>query len=249
MGTEVSFATMRGSALTVLLCLIVAVSCGRKKNNKDKEEGKEESGQQATACEVKYFWEYDIQYKTQCSETQSTECSTSYTTQCSTKTQTNYETQCTNQTIEEPVETCTTPLQEVCINASEKSYSQQCSTTYATKCFKATRNKRGTKEKKNAGKTGGETEASVECHKVPQLSCKNVPVEEQVEKCSKSQGEKTCIQSSKFRDVETCSKIPVESQKEECQQVPHQSCHEVPSQSCAQVAVRVPRKVARRVCH
>merc|ERR1712106_802228 len=179
--TEVSFATMRGSALIVLLCLIVAVSCGRKKNNKDKEEGeKDNDGQEATNCEVKYFWEYDIQYETQCSET--------HKTQCSTKTQTTFETQCATQTIEEPVETCTTPLQEVCITASETSYSQQCSTSYATKCYQTTRNKRGTKKKKEK-ENSQTTEASVECRKVPQQSCKKVPVKGQVEKCSKSQGE------------------------------------------------------------
>ena len=159
---------------------------------------------------MKYFWVEENEYQTQCSQSQKTECSTSYKTQCSTKTQTTYETQCTTETVEEPIETCTTPLQEVCITATETSYSQQCSTSYATKCYRA-RNKRGTK--KNRETTESSSTSSVTCHKVPQQSCKKVPVAGKVEKCTKSKGEKSCTLSSKSKDVETCAKVPVESHR------------------------------------
>merc|ERR1711892_1364324 len=120
-------------------CLIVAVSCGRKKNNKNNG-GEEDKGDNAgeggdVHCEVKHFWEEDIQYKTECSESHKTECSTEYKTECSYHTETTYEEECTTQTVQEPVETCTTALQEVCTTATEASYKQECTTSYAKKCY------------------------------------------------------------------------------------------------------------------
>merc|ERR1712128_43382 len=134
-----------------VLCLIVAVSCGRKKNNKNNG-GEEDKGDNAgeggdVHCEVKHFWEEDIQYKTECSESHKTECSTEYKTECSYHTETTYEEKCTTQTVQEPVETCTTALQEVCTMATEASYKQECTTSYAKKCYhernKETTNYRG----------------------------------------------------------------------------------------------------------
>merc|ERR1711892_1500568 len=158
-------------------CLIVAVSCGRKKNNKNNG-GEEDKGDNAgeggdVHCEVKHFWEEDIQYKTECSESHKTECSTEYKTECSYHTETTYE--------------------EKCTTATEASYKQECTTSYAKKCYHV-RNKRGTK-KQQTTEAPSTSSSSVRCRNVPQQSCKKVPVQEQVRKCNHSTGERICEQS------------------------------------------------------
>merc|ERR1719228_2240035 len=42
--------------------------------------------------------------------------------------------------------------------------------------------------------------------------------------------------------------VPNVQEHEVCHQVPVENCHQVPPQSCHQVPVRVPRRMARRVC-
>merc|ERR1719220_1683169 len=195
---------MKGSALIVLVCLVADASCGRKKENKEKE--REEGGE--GGCQVQYFQEEEVHYKTKCSDSYRTECSTTYKTKCSTKTYTSYNTECSTHTVQEPV--------------------QQCSTSYTTECYQG-RSKRGTKkDRKEKNQTTEPSTSSVKCHRGPHQSC---------------------TQSSRSRDVKTCHQVPVESQREECDQVPQQTCSKVPSKTCQKVAVRVPVRMARRVCH
>ena len=84
------------------------------------------------------------------------------------------------------------------------------------------------------------TDYTQECH---DDHCQKVPVETPHHHCHKTTGPKLC------KNLETCTKVPVKTKYRVCKPEQRKSCHEVPSRSCGQVSVRVPRRVARRVCN
>merc|ERR1711970_784349 len=106
-------ARMRTGSLVILCCLIVAVFCGRKKNNKDKEDKKDED-KSDTQCGVKYFLVSGTEYQTRCTDTTKTERSTTYQEQCDYQAEISYQEQCSTETVQDPVQSCTVPLLDIC---------------------------------------------------------------------------------------------------------------------------------------
>ena len=182
--------------------MVAVASCGRKKDNKEKEEGGE------GGCQVQYVQEEKVQYKTRCSDSYSMECSTTYKTKCSTKTFTSYDTKCSTHTVQEPV--------------------QQCSTSYTTECYQA-RSKRGTKkDRKEKNEPTEGSSPAVKCHRVPHQSCtqssrsrdvktcEKVPVESQREECEKVP-QHTCTKVPSKTCTKVAVRVPVRLARRVCQ--------------------------------
>merc|ERR1739838_537004 len=136
---------MRVLTLGLFICLILVVSCGRKKNKNKNNVGssvgskhkKNNAGTSGSSKKKK-----NNEGRTGGSQSQTT-CQTSYKQECSQQTETSYDEQCSTHTVQDPVESCSTDIQDVCTTATETYSRVECSFSYNTAQCYHSRKKRG----------------------------------------------------------------------------------------------------------
>jgi len=168
------------------------------------------------SCQLETRLVEESSMEEQCTIETSTECSTTYKNECSVQTVTSNEQQCSQETVQTPVETCTTDIQEVCTTERQRVPTKFVSKSYI----------RG----------WGKREASNRDYVEPRKSCKMVKGATTCKNSTESKVQNTCktvpAQSEKKN---VCQEVP----HIECTQSPARSCQEVPVKVQRQVSERV----------